>query len=95
MNRTMYPVDVISMCSANGDIFPLRLRIVDENQQHVRVDIEEIMSCKKIQYVGNESHVFVCRATVHEKPWLFQLKYAIRNHNWTLMNADSSAVTRI
>ena len=58
MGDGIYPVDVISMCSANGDILPLRLRMEDESHQLMRVDIEEIVSSKKIQYVGIEAHIF-------------------------------------
>ena len=79
------PVDVISMCSANGDIRPLRLRMESEDHQLLRVDIDEVVSSKMIQYVGIEAVVFLCRATVGEKEWLFELKYTIRSHSWHLL----------
>ena len=79
------PVDVISMCSANGDIRPLRLRMEAEDHQLLRVDIDEIISYRHIQYVGIEAQVFLCRATVGEKEWLFELKYTIRSHSWCLL----------
>ena len=84
MGEGIHPVDVISMCSANGDILPLRLRMEDENHQLLRIDIQEVVSSKKIQYVGIEAHVFLCRAKVRGKQWLFELKYTIRSHNWSL-----------
>ena len=58
----MCPVDVISVCSACGEIRPLRLRLEDESHQLRRVDIDEIICVKEIQYVGIEAHVFLCRA---------------------------------
>ena len=79
------PVDVISVCSANGDIKPLRLRMEDEKHQLLRIDIEEVISCKEIQYVGIEAHVFLCRATIRGKESVFELKYTIRTHSWLLM----------
>ena len=79
------PVDVISMCSANGDIRPLRLRMESEGHQLLRVDIDEIVSSKPIQYVGIEAIVFLCRATVEAKQWLFELKYTIRTQSWCLV----------
>lgn len=84
MGDAICPVDVISMCSANGDILPLRLRMEDEHHQLLRIDIEEIISSKKIQYVGIEAHVFLCRAVVKGRQWLFELKYTIRSHSWSL-----------
>lgn len=84
MEDKICPVDVISMCSANGDILPLRLRMEDEFHQLLRVDIDEVISSKKIQYVGIEAHVFLCKATVKGRQWLFELKYTIRSHSWCL-----------
>jgi len=85
MEQTIYPVDVISLCSANGDIQPLRLRMEDEFHQLVRVDIDEIISCKEVQFVGIEALIFLCRATVQERTWLFELRYTVRSHNWSLI----------
>lgn len=85
MQQKMCPVDVISVCSANGDIRPLRLRMEDEAHQLLRVDIDEVISSRKIQYVGIEAHIFLCRATVGQKRWLFELKYTIRSHCWCLL----------
>lgn len=85
MEQKMCPVDVISMCSASGDIRPLRLRMEDEAHQLLRIDIEEIISIRQVQYVGIEATIFLCRATVREKKWLFELKYTIRTHSWCLM----------
>ena len=76
------PVDVIAVCSAGGDIRPLRLRVEDEQHQLMRIDIDDVVSTKEIQYVGIEAVIYLCRATVEEKQWLFELKYTIRTHTW-------------
>ena len=85
----MCPVDVISMCSADGSIRPLRLRMEQDDHQLIRVDIEEVISVKQVQYVGIEAYVFLCRATVDQKRWLFELKYTIRTHVWCLHRSVS------
>ena len=79
------PIDVISVCSAAGEIRPLRLRVEDEQHQLMRIDIDEIISMKPIQFVGIEAQIFLCRATVRSKQLLFELKYTIRTHSWCLM----------
>ena len=79
------PVDVISVCSANGDIQPLRLRLEDEEHQLLRVDILEIISMKPVQFVGIEAQIFLCKAIVKGKEWLFELKYTIRTHTWCIL----------
>lgn len=85
MREHIHPVDVICMCSANGDIRPLRLRIEDEMHQLRRIDIDEVISVRPIQYVGIEAKIFLCRATVEKRCWIFELKYMIRNHSWCLL----------
>lgn len=78
------PVDVISVCSAEGEIRPLRLQIEDEQRQLLRVNIEQIISTEEISHVGAEAKVFLCRATVWEQKWVFRLKYSIRSHCWSM-----------
>ncbi len=85
MEQKICPVDVISLCSASGEIRPLRLRMEDEAHQLLRIDIQEIVSVKEVQYVGIEATIFLCRAMVGEKEWLFELRYTIRTHSWCLL----------
>ena len=81
----MCPVDVISVCSACGEIRPLRLRMEDEEHGLLRVDIDEVISVKEIQYVGIEARVFLCRGPVGERQWLLELKYTLRAQCWCLV----------
>jgi hypothetical protein len=78
-------VDVICVYSANGDIRPLRFRMEDGDHQLLRVDIEEVISCREIRYVGIEAQIFLCSATVRGRKTLFELKYTIRSHSWCLL----------
>lgn len=85
MEQTIRPIDVISMCSADGELRPLRFRMEDEQHQLLRVDIDEVISVKQIAYVGIEAYVFLCRAVVQGKRWLFELRYTVRTHTWCLL----------
>lgn len=78
-------VDVISVCSANGQIRPLRIQLEDENRQLLRINIEKIMDVKDVSHVGVEGQIFRCRAMVWERSWVFDLKYTFRNHTWQLL----------
>ena len=57
----------------------------DEHHQLLRIDIEEVISVKAIQYVGIEAHIFLCRAIVAQKEWVFELRYTIRTHSWCFL----------
>ena len=85
MEQNNCPVDVISMCSASGEIRPLRLRVADERQELFRIDIEEILSTKEIPFVGAEATIFLCRAKAWNRKWIVELKYSMRNHTWYLI----------
>ena len=78
-------VDVISVCSANGDIRPLRLQLADEDKQMIRINIEQAVKIKEIPYTGVEAHVFLCRGTMAGRPLQFELKYTFRSHTWCLL----------
>ena len=83
------PVDVISICTADGEIRPLRMQLEDEQRQLLRVNIEQILDTEEITHVGAEAKIFVCRATVWERKWTFQLKYMIRSHSWRVIGRFS------
>ena len=85
MDRTMYPVDVLSVCSADGQIRPLRLRLEGDSLEPVRIDIEDVLKITEIPHVGVEAHVFLCRAKPHGREMLFELKYTFRTHSWCLL----------
>ena len=85
MLQNVCPVDVICVCSANGEIRPLRIRMEDEAHQLLRIDIDEVISRKAIQYAGIEATVFLCRATVEGQKCIFEMKYTIRSHSWCLL----------
>jgi len=78
------PVDVISICTADGQIRPLRFRMEDESHGLLRIDIAEVISMKPVQYVGIEAQIFLCRAVVNGAERMFELKYTIRTHSWCL-----------
>ena len=84
MEQKIRPVDVISLCDAAGKLRPLRFRMEDEAHGLLRVDIDEVISSREVQYVGIEALIFLCKATVEGKRWLFELKYTIRSHSWCL-----------
>lgn len=85
MEEGICPVDVICVCSADGEIRPLRLRMEDEDHRLLRVDIDEVISSRQVRYVGIENTVFLCKATVEGKSWLFELRYTIRSHTWCFL----------
>lgn len=84
MESWIRPVDVISLISKTGEIKPLRLRVT-ENEENFRIDIRQVVSVKEIPYVGVEAKIFLCKAVLHGRECMIELKYSIRSHSWTLL----------
>ena len=55
MDRSMYPVDVISVCSSNGEIRPLRLRLQQETEEAVCIRIDDVLRVTQVPHVGVEA----------------------------------------
>ena len=83
--ETQKAVDVISVCHADGEILPLRLQMVDESKQLLRIHIQQAKLLEKIQHVGAEAVVFQCWARLHQRDVQFRLKYTYRSHRWYLL----------
>ena len=78
-------VDVISVCNAEGEICPLRLQMIDESKQLLRIHIQEAKVAQRIEHVGVEAVIFRCKAEVYDRTLCFQLKYTYRSHIWHLL----------
>lgn len=85
MDSRIYPVDVISVCNADGQIRPLRLRLETESQEAVCMRITEIRKVTPISHVGVEGWVFQCCVKEQEREMVVELKYTFRSHSWCLL----------
>lgn len=85
MSEMNTPIDCISVCTADGQIRPLRFRLERDNRERLRVNIDKILSTRQVPYVGVEAQIFLCRGTVEGQDQVFELKYSIRSHTWQLI----------
>jgi len=77
-------IEMISVFSADGSITPLRFRM--ENEEHCleTVAISQVVCAKPICYAGVDAIQYLCKAVVEEKEKLFELRYTVKTHRWTL-----------
>lgn len=85
MKKNVYPVDVISICSADGEIRPLRLRMNRADEEPVIIHVSDVLKVTENVFVGVESSVFLCRANQNGREILFELKYTFSSHSWCLL----------
>lgn len=84
MDGKAQPVDVICVCTTEGDIRPLRLRL-SESGQSLRVDIDQILQVDNNLRFGAETITFVCGATVFQHRIKFSLKYCVQSRRWSII----------
>ena len=83
MEERAQPVDVICVCTAEGEIRPLRFRLTDGGQA-LRVDIDQILQVNRDVHFGSESITFQCGAVLFRQRLSFSLKYCVRAGKWFL-----------
>ena len=82
-NRNL-PVQVLSTCGVDGQMQPLRFRFEDSEHRLHTVHITEIVDSRFVEYVGIETFVFLCKALLEGAEKLYELRYTVRTHRWTL-----------
>ena len=82
-NRNL-PVQVLAACGVDGQMQPLRFRFEDSEHSVHTVSVTEIVDGRKVEYVGLEAFVFLCKARLDGREKLYELRYTVRTHRWTL-----------
>ena len=79
------PVQMIAHCGADGSMQPLRFRFEDAEHVLHTVRISEVLDSRRVEYVGIEAFLFVCKAVTEEAERLVELRYTVRSHRWSLV----------
>ena len=77
-------IEMISVCGTDGTLTPLRFRMEDEEQCLQTVAISQVVSSRTIQYAGIDAIQYLCKARLAGKERLFELRYTVCTHCWTL-----------
>jgi len=78
------PVEMISTCSREGAIRPVRFRLEAEDQTLITVRLHQIESIQEILFVGAEAFLYICRGEMGGRARRFELRYSLRRHRWVL-----------
>lgn len=77
-------IEMISVCGVDGNLTPLRFRLEDDAHRLQTVAIRQVVCSQRIQYAGVDALQYLCKAEVEGREKLFELRYAIRTHRWSL-----------
>lgn len=89
MQQTMWPVDVICLTGADGEIRPLRVRTSEGTEEKQVGSVCEILCTRESRLVGSEFHSFLCRIRLGRAVTVMELRYFIRTHCWYMSRPGS------
>lgn len=78
------PIQMIAHCDADGSMRPLRFRFEDRDHTLHTVQIAQVLDARRVEYVGIEAFIYLCKAVLRDRECLFELKYTVRTHRWVL-----------
>ena len=55
-----------------------------EVDRKVTAAVTEIVDGRRVEYVGLEAFVFLCKAHLDGREKLYELRYTVATHRWTL-----------
>ena len=85
MTERKMPIQMISCCSVDGELQPLRFRFEDRAHAVHTASVTRIVDIRRYDYVGIESIDYLCMALLEEREKLCELRYCIRSHRWELL----------
>ena len=77
-------IEMISVCGVDGSLTPLRFRLEDAEHHLCTVAIRQVVCSSRIQYAGVDAIQYLCKAEVQGREKLFELRYSVRSHSWSL-----------
>ena len=85
MEHRNIPIQMIAHCDADGSMQPLRFRFEDETHALHTVQIAQVLDSRRVEYVGIEAFVYLCKAVLWERECLFELRCTVRTHRWVFL----------
>ncbi len=85
MKRIMRKIDIITWFDHEGNITPIKFKIIDENaEEAVIIKVDRIIHRTKERFAGNTMIVFECQSMIDDVLKRYQIKYEIEKQRWFL-----------
>lgn len=78
------PIEMIAVFNKEGNIKPIRFRLMNEDAQYNVVKIEHVNVINKEKYQGIWHYIFVCVITLNNRQRLCEITYNTQTLEWKL-----------
>ena len=80
--KTMFPIEMISMTTTQGDITPIRFRYETPEHELIVVHVDDIHGRKEMTIGKGGSIIYTCSSTIEDTRVMYELRYEIGTHKW-------------
>lgn len=84
MEMLNIPIQLYSACNTVGELTPIWFRFETEEHTIESIRIEKIISHKEQNFCGAAYISFICSAVCDNRMRIFELRYSINTHKWSL-----------
>jgi len=78
------PIDILVWFAQDGEITPIRFRILNEQQVWQIIKVDRIISTHQERKASNPIIIYKCQSTINGVCKIFELKYEKNTCLWTL-----------
>ncbi|HCQ88944.1 MULTISPECIES: hypothetical protein [unclassified Clostridium] len=82
MKVVAQPIDMVAWFDSDGEIHPVKFRIVDETTEVVKIN--KIICKEKEKLAGNLMIIFRCQSIINNKEKIYEIKYDLNSCKWIL-----------
>ncbi|WP_454052941.1 hypothetical protein [Clostridium sp. Marseille-Q7071] len=82
MKVVAQPIDMVAWFDSDGEIHPVKFRIVDETTEVVKIN--KIICKEKEKLAGNLMMIFRCQSIINDKEKIYEIKYDLNSCKWIL-----------
>lgn len=84
MKTIVKPIEVISVTNFDGEVQPLRFRIIGKDEELNTVRILRIYKVEQSRIAGIQTRIYTCEIQVGDTARICELRYSIDSTRWDL-----------
>lgn len=78
------PISIISWTKKDGTLVPVKMRLTKDNQEHLSIPIDKIITTHQQKIAGEMVYRFTCQVCLHGFIKLCEIRYYCDKMVWTL-----------
>ncbi len=82
MKVVAQPIDMVAWFDSDGEIHPVKFRIVHETTEVVKIN--KVIWKEKEKLAGSLMMIFRCQSTINNREKIYEIKYDLNSCKWIL-----------